>query len=89
MNKPIYLGMLILDISKTLMYDFWYDYIKPKYEDNGKLCYMYTESFIIHIKTEDFYEDIADDVKKWFETSRYDDDIHRPLSKDMNKNVIG
>ena len=90
MNKPIYLGMLILDIiSKTLMYDFWYDYIKPKYEDNGKLCYMYTESFIIHIKTEDFYEDIADDVKKWFETSRYDDDIYRPLSKDMNKNVIG
>ena len=50
---------------------------------------MYTESFIIHIKTEDFYEDIADDVKKWFETSRYDDDIYRPLSKDMNKNVIG
>ena len=70
MNKPIYLGMSILDISKTLMYEFWYDYIKPKYQDKAKLCYMDTDSFIIHIKTEDFYEDIADDVKKWFGTSK-------------------
>ena len=57
MNKPIYLGMSILDISKTLMYEFWYDYIKPKYQDRAKLCYMDTDSFVIHIKTEDFYED--------------------------------
>ena len=64
MNKPIYLGMSILDISKTLMYEFWYDYIKPKYEDAAKLCYMDTDSFIIHIKTEDFYEDIADKGEK-------------------------
>ena len=62
MNKPIYLGMSILDISKTLMYEFWYDYIKPKYQDKAKLCYMDTDSFVIHIKTEDFYEDIANDV---------------------------
>ena len=68
MNKPIYLGMSILDISKTLMHEFWYDYIKPKYQDRAKLCYMDTESFFIHIKTEDFYEDIADDVEKWFDT---------------------
>ena len=68
MNKPIYLGMSILDISKTLMYEFWYDYIKPKYQDRAKLCYMDTDSFSIHIKTEDFYKDIANDVEKWFFT---------------------
>ena len=54
MNKPVYLGMSILDISKTLIYDFWYDYIKPKYRNNVKLCYMDTDSFVIHIKTEVF-----------------------------------
>ena len=63
-NKPIYLGMSILDISKTLMYEFWYDYIKPKYQDKAKLCYMDTDSFVSHIKTKDFYEDIANDVKE-------------------------
>ena len=54
MNKPVYLGMSILDISKTLMYKFWYDYFKPKYGDRAKLCYTDTDSFIIHIITEDF-----------------------------------
>ena len=49
MNKPVYLGQAILDISKTLMYEFWYDYIKPKYQEKAKLCYMDTDSFIIHI----------------------------------------
>ena len=63
MNKPVYLGMSILDISKTLMYEFWYDYIKPQHQDNAKLCYTDADSFIIHIKTEDFYEDIANDVE--------------------------
>ena len=88
MNKPIYLGMSILDISKTLMYEFWYDYIKPKYEDAAKLCYMDTDSFIIHIKTEDFYEDIANDDEKWFDTSNYDENDRRSLSLDKNKKVI-
>ena len=64
MNKPIYLGMSILEISKTLMYEFWYDCIKPKYQDRAKLCQMDTDSFAIHIKTEEFYEDIVNDVKK-------------------------
>ena len=79
MNKPVYLGMSILDISKTLMYEFWYDYVKPKYQDNAKLCYMDTDSCIIHSKTEDFYKDIANDVEKWFDTSNYDEDDKRPL----------
>ena len=69
MNKPVYLGMSILGISKTLVYKVWYDYIKLKYEDRGKPCYMDTDSFIIHIIMEDNFEDIADDVTKWFDTS--------------------
>ena len=69
MNKPVYLGMSILDISKTLMYEFWYDYIKPKYQDRAKLCYTNTVSFVIHIKTEDFYKDITNDAERWFDTS--------------------
>ena len=63
-NKPVYLGLSILEFSKTLMYGFWYNYIKPKYQNNAKLCYMDTDSLIFDIKTEDFYKDIADDVEK-------------------------
>ena len=65
MNTPLYLGFPTLEFSKTLMYEFWYNYIKPKYHDNAKVCYMDTASFIIHIKSEDFYKNIADDVEKW------------------------
>ena len=72
MNKPVYLGMSILDISKTLMYEFWYDYIKPKYKEKAKLCYMDTDSFVIHIFTEDFFEDINNDIERWFDTANYD-----------------
>ena len=61
MNKQIYLGMSILGISKTLMYEFWYDYIKPKYRDRAKICYIDTDSFVIYIITEDFYVYISDD----------------------------
>ena len=64
MNKPVYLGQTILDISKTLMYEFWYDYIKPKYANNAELCYTDTDSFIMEIKTDDFYKDIKNDVEK-------------------------
>ena len=88
MNKPLYLGMSILDISKTLMYKFWYDYIKPKYEDRSKLCYTDTDSFIILI-TEDFFVDISDDVERWFDTSNYDENDKRPLPIGMNKKVYG
>ena len=77
MNKPIYLGLSILDISKIPMYEFWYDYMKPKYNDNVKLCYMDTDSFIMNIKTEDFFKDIANDVDKRFDTSNYE--VNKPL----------
>ena len=63
MTKPLYLGMSILDISKTLMYEFWYDYIKPKYQDKAKLCYMDTDSNIIYIKTKDSYKDLLMTLK--------------------------
>ena len=79
----------MLDISKTLMYDFWSEYLKPKYGDKVKLCYMDTDSFITHIETEDFYQDIADDVKERFDTSNYDKNDNRPLSIGINKKVIG
>ena len=89
MNKPIYLGQVILDISKILMYEFWYDYIKPKYGDKARLCYMDTDSFVMDIKTDDFYKDIDNDVDKWFDTSNYDKNDNRPLEIGKNKKVIG
>ena len=64
MTKPICLGLSILDISKTVMYEYWYDYIKPKYGHRGKLCSMDTNSFAIYIETEYFYKDIAGDVER-------------------------
>ena len=89
MNKPVYLGMSILHISKTLMYRFWYDYFKPNYGDRAKLCYMATDSFIIHIIIEDFFEDISNDVEIWYDTSNYDENDKRPLPIGKNKKVIG
>ena len=87
MNKPIYLGLSILEISKILMYEFWYDYMKPKYNDNVKLCYVDTDSFAMHIKKNDFYKDISDDVDNRFDTSNYE--VKRPLPIGKNKKVIG
>ena len=87
MNKPIYLGLSILEISKRLMYEFWYDYMKPKYNGNVKLCYRDTDSFIMNIKTNHFYEDIASDVENRFDTSNYE--VKRPLPTGKNKKVIG
>ena len=87
MNKPIYLGLSILEISKILMYEFWYDYMKPKCNDNVKLCYMDTHSFVMHIKTNDFYKDISDDVGNRFDTSNYE--VKRPLPIGKNKKIIG
>ena len=93
MNKPIYLGLPILEISKTLMYEFWYDYMKPKYNDNVKLYYM--DSFIMSIKINDFYKDISNDVKNRFDTSNYEVNTsetsalaRRPLPTGKNKKII-
>ena len=83
MNKPVYLGISVLDISKRLMYGFWYNSVKPKYQKNAKPCYMDTCSFIIHINTKNFYKDIADDVEKKFNISNYEGD--RPLRKGKKK----
>ena len=67
-NKPVYLGLSILELSKILMYEFWYDYVKPKYGEKAKLCYMDTDSLIVHIKTNNIYKDIAEGVEKRFNT---------------------
>ena len=79
MNKPLSLSASILDISKTPMYKFWYAYLKPKYEDKVKLCYTDIDSYIIYIKTEDFFEDISNEVEKWFDTSNFDKNHKRTL----------
>ena len=89
MTKPLYLGMTILDISKILMYEFWYNYIRPKYGDKAKLCYTDTDSFIIYIKTKDFFEDISNDVEGRFDTSNYDKNDKRPIPISKNKKVPG
>ena len=87
MNKLVYLGQAILDFSKIVMYEFHYNYMIPKYGDRLKLCYMDTDSLVYHIKTEDFYADIADDVPAKFDTPGYIPD--RPPIVGLNKKVIG
>ena len=91
MNKLIYLVMSILDISKTHMYECWYDYIKSNYGNRAKLCYMDIDSFVIYIETEDYYKDIAGDVERWFDTSNCDENKtgKKPLSIRKRKKVIG
>ena len=83
LNKPLYLGMSILETSKILMYEFWYNYILPKHGDRAKLCYTDTDCFIIYIKTEDFFEGISNDFEKWFHPSNYNkkDKIPLPIGK--------
>ena len=76
-NKPVYVGLSILDLSKTVMKESFYDYIKPKYCGNAKLCYMDTYSFIVHLKIEDVCKDIAEDFETRFDTSNFE--LDRPL----------
>ena len=71
-NNLVYLGVSILDLSKTVMYDFWYDYLKSKYGENAKLCYINTNSFMVHVKAKYIYKDIAEDVETRFDTSNYE-----------------
>ena len=91
-NKPIYLGAAILDISKTLIYELHYDYIKPKYGDRAKLLFTDTDSLCYEIKTEDFYNDIAEDVDSRFDTSDYPKDhpaVALGFKVGRNKKVLG
>ena len=87
MNKPVYLVQAILDLSKIVMYEFHYDYMKQKYPEGLTLCYMDTDSLIYDIETDDFYKDMAEDVKDRFDTSGYNP--NRPLPVGLNKKVIG
>ena len=86
MNKPVYLGLSILEPSKTVMYKFWYDYVKPNYDERAKLSYMDTVSFIVYTKIDDIYKDIAEDVETRFDTSNYE--LNRPLLKRKNKKLV-
>ena len=81
MNKPVYLGFSILDLGKTVRYEFWYDYVNPKYDENRKLYYMDTDSFIRHVKTDDIFKDTAKDVEKRFDTLSYETDRPLPIGK--------
>ena len=88
MNKPVYLGLLILELSKILMYEFWYDYVKSKYGEKAKLCYVDTYIvYIVHIKTDHIYKSVAKDVETRFGYSNYE--LYRPLPKAKNKKLIG
>ena len=87
-NKPVYLGLSIQELRKTLMYEFWYDYVKAKYGKKAKLCLKDKHSFIVYIKTDDIYKDIAEDVERRFDMSNYESEsnsIERPLPKGKNK----
>ena len=82
MNKPFDLGLLIQELNKILMHEFWYDYVKPKYGEKEKLCDMDKDSFIVYIKTDDIYKDIAEDIETRFGTSNYE--LDRPLPNGKN-----
>ena len=88
-NKPIYLGQAVLDLSKTLMFESWYYYLKPMYGDKIRLCYTDTDSFIMHIKTDDFYKDVSADIDKCFDASNFNKNNNRPLEIGKNKKVLG
>jgi len=88
-DKPIYLVMCILDLSKTLVCDFHYNYVKPKYGDKAKLLYTDTDSFTCKIGADDFYIDIAGDVETWFGISEFDADHPSGIQTGVNKKVIG
>ena len=89
MNKPVYLGACILDLSKTIMYDFHYKYIKPMYKDKAKLLFTDTDSLMYEIETEDFYKDISGDVKDRFDTSDYPNNHPSGIPTGVNKKVLG
>ena len=86
-DKSVYLGLAILELSKILMSDFWYDYVKPEHSEKAIFCFMDTGSFTVYIQGDDIYRNIAEDVETRFDTSNYE--LDRPLPKGKNKKVIG
>ena len=78
MNKLLHLVLSILDLNKIVMYEFWYDYVKPKYSENAKLCYMDTDSFIVYVKVDEIYKNIVEDVETRFEISNFEIDRQLP-----------
>ena len=86
MNKPACFGWSILDLSKNVMYVFWYDYLKPKCCKNDQLCYMDTDSFIVYVKADDIWKDIAEKIETRLKTSSFK--LDRPLPKPKKKNVV-
>ena len=86
MSKLVCLGLSISNLSKTVMYELWYDYVKPKYGENSKLCYMETDSFIVHVKTDDIYKDIREHVQTRIKTSNFE--LGRPLPKEQKHMAI-
>ena len=88
MDRPIMVGKAILDKSKVLRHEFYYDYLKPKYHDKVKLLYMDTDSFVLPIETEDFFEDIKNDIHDWFGTSKYLKSLNLLLEYWINKKII-
>ena len=84
-NKPVYLGLSILELSEILMHEFWYDYVKPIYGEKSKLYDTDRDSFIVYIKRDDIYKDIEEDVETRFDTSNYE--LDRPLAKGKNKYI--
>ena len=87
MDKPVYLVLSILEISKVAIHEFWCDFVKPKQEEKAKLCYIDTDSFVVYIKTGDIYADITKDVTARFDTSNYE--LYTQLPNGKNKKVIG
>ena len=85
MNKPVYLDLSILELSKMVMYGFWYDYVKTKYGEKAKLCYMDIESFIVYIKTDDIYKESTKNFKTRFNTLNFE--LDRPFPKGKNKKI--
>ena len=88
-NKPVYVGQAILDLSKTLMFDFNYNYIKKKYKKRAELMFTDTDSLLYHIHTDDFYKDISYDVKDKFDKSDYPPNHESGIQTGVNKKVIG
>ena len=88
-DKPVFCGMSILDISKTLIFDFHFNYIKQKYQKKAKLLFTDTDSLCYEIETEDFFQDISNDVHEKFDTSNFEKNHPSGIKTGVNKKVIG